>query len=1239
MKLLIDTGSTKSFINPKIAHENYPNQILLEPFTVSTVFQSETHQHCADIPIFPEFKQNVNLKFYLFKFHNIFDGLIGLDNLKLLNAQIDLINSKLITPVTTIPIKYQPSQVNQIFKLRINPHTQVIANVPVKQNNGDVLVPHQIIQKCEIPATLSKAQNGFAKIQISNKTDEDIIMNLTQPINSFPFIESNYEFYHLDSQKTGNTKFNAEKLIRTSHMNEEEKSHILKLCNKYSDIFHIEGQRLTFTNQIKHSIKTKDEIPIYTRSYRYPFVHKDEVRRQINSMLEQGIIRPSNSPWSSPIWIVPKKNDSSLKKKFRIVVDFRKLNEKSIDDKYPLPNITDVLDKLGKCNYFSTIDLASGYHQIEMNPDDIPKTAFSVENGHYEYLRMPFGLKSASATFQRVMDNMLRGLQNEICLVYLDDIIVYSTSLQEHIVNLEKVFQRLRETNFKIQLDKSEFLRKEVAYLGHIVTPDGVKPNPDKIKAIKKYPIPRTPKEIKGFLGLLGYYRKFIKDFAKITKPLTQCLKKGSKIEHTPQFIECFEYCKNLLTNDPILQYPDFEKEFLLTTDASNVAIGAVLSQGPIGSDRPVAYASRTLNDSERNYSTIERELLAIVWATKYFRPYLFGRKFKILSDHRPLQWVMSLKEPNSKLLRWRLKLSEFQFEILYKKGSSNSNADALSRVELHNKELFEYMQKFNESFSKSNDNDKDNDNFSMLANVSETPNVNEIPEPEAGPSVSRPLEGEDATASPSHPSDNPPDSDDDDTVHSSSEEPIQGIPITEKALNIFKHQIILDFVYHSPAKTKIENLFSTKRRIYCQLSVNNLESDTIKLFKNYIKPNTIYAINFKNDEYVPKICEFLRNTFKNSAFKLIKCNTVLKDVEDKERQQELIKFLHETKTNHRGILETENRIKQTYYWPGIKTDVSNYINFCDICQVNKYDRNPPKQKLMLTPTPIKPFEIIHIDTFQTQGQKFLTLIDTFSKYAQAYPLISLSGIEVVRSLLTFMTHHGAPTTIVMDNGSELKNSVVQEFLKLHQIHPHYITVNNSQSNGSIERLHSTLIELLRIIKEKDKNSTNILNQMPYAILSYNNSIHSATKQKPIDVINGHLNTKDPLNIDINEKFINNYIENHRDKTLEIYKNLNENLAKKKQATIEKHNEKRHEPLTYKPGTTIYRKITSNNRNKLTPKFSKDQVIQNRKIKITTHRKTLHKQNLRRPKTKQNESLQDEPNRNSDDSRSEDNNN
>lgn len=267
------------------------------------------------------------------------------------------------------------------------------------------------------------------------------------------------------------------------------------------------------------------------------------------------------------------------------------------------------------------------------------------------------------------MDNFLGDLVGPICLVYLDDIIIFSPSLQEHITHLDQVFTKLSKANIKVQLSKSNFLRKEIEFLGHIITEQGIKPNPNKISAIQNYPCPKNRKAIKSFLGLLGYYRKFIKDFTRITKPLTKQLKGKKPVTIDNEFLKAFDFSKTLLSNDPILQYPDLTKNFILTTDASNFALGAVLSQGTLQNDKPVCFASRTLNDSEMIYSTIEKEMLAIIWAVQYFRPYLFCRKFTIVTDHKPLIWLMNFKEPNSKIIRWRLQLLEYDFEIIHKKA------------------------------------------------------------------------------------------------------------------------------------------------------------------------------------------------------------------------------------------------------------------------------------------------------------------------------------------------------------------------------------------------------------------------------------------------------------------------------------------------------------------------------------------------------------------------------------------
>lgn len=276
-------------------------------------------------------------------------------------------------------------------------------------------------------------------------------------------------------------------------------------------------------------------------------MHKEEINKQVKELLDNDIIEPSMSPYNSPVWIVPKKPDSLGNKRWRMVIDYRALNEKTIGDGYSLPNITDILDQLGEAKYFTTLDLASGFHQIAMDNNDAHKTAFSTPHGHYQYKRMPFGLKKAPAIFQRLMDCILAGLQGNELFVYLDDIVIYARTLEEHAKKFSRLIQRIKEANLKLQPDKCKFLKTEVAYLGHIISQDGVKPDPTKIEAVHNFPIPRNQKNIKQFLGLAGYYHKFIPNFSKIAKPLTDLLKKNKSFDWTNLQTKAFDHLKRII--------------------------------------------------------------------------------------------------------------------------------------------------------------------------------------------------------------------------------------------------------------------------------------------------------------------------------------------------------------------------------------------------------------------------------------------------------------------------------------------------------------------------------------------------------------------------------------------------------------------------------------------------------------------------------------------------------------------
>ncbi|CAF4830615.1 unnamed protein product [Pieris macdunnoughi] len=892
-----------------------------------------------------------------------------------------------------------------------------------------------------------------------------------------------------------------------------------------------------------------------------------------------------------------------------MVIDYRRLNEITIDDKYPLPNISELFDKLGKSQYFTTIDLASGYHQIEVQKEDQHKTAFTTQSGHYEFKRMPFGLKTAPATFQRAMDNVLRGLQGLHCMVYLDDIIVYSASLQEHIVKLKKIFERLRETNLKVTLDKSEFLRKEVLYLGHTISKEGLMPNNDKIKAVLEFPIPRTSTEIKSFLGLVGYYRKFIRDFSKITQPLTSCLKKKNKIDITkPEYIEAFEKCKELLVNAPILQFPDFSKPFVLTTDASNVALGAVLSQGQIGSDKPIAFASRTLNEAETRYSTIERELLAIVWATKYFRPYLYGRKFTIYTDHRPLTWLNSIKEPNTKLTRWKLRLAEFDYDIVFKNGKQNSNADALSRIRINALGNDDISLKVNVDINERNLQGHIDNLTEEITRLARNQHQENPPTPmEVSPASERTLSVESLGSSTITASEIMS------TIHSAEDIDTDGICILQEAIDTKPNQVLV-FPWNRK-EILVKNLSRPKQKILeVHLPVNNI--DLIKNFlKEYTKPNIKYFFYFEDEQHRKEFAAVTISLFKKGTVKFYECTKRVIYVDNEEEQRDIIIKYHDGKNSHRGIKETLIHLKRTYFWNNMEQTVASVVNACETCKKMKYDRRPLKPELQLTQTQDRPFQELFIDTFSIEGQYYLTIVDGFSKLGQAFLISSRSTPEVVRALIKYFSLYGVPGRISADPGAEFNNALLRDLLSFYKINLHISTPHNPNSMGIVERFHSTIIEIYRIAKYERK-ITDATDVMTYAIMSYNHSIHSTTGLTPFEVVFGHTESNHIFSVDFNKMYTQQLVKEHARKTKFLYQYLTDKIIHQKQHLIEKHGGEKE--LEIDIGDTVFIKGVNTRRSKDKARYQKARVLgpihRNVVPVITQKRKTkVHTKDLKRP--------------------------
>jgi hypothetical protein len=334
-----------------------------------------------------------------------------------------------------------------------------------------------------------------------------------------------------------------------------------------------------------------------------------------------------------------------------------------------------------RAKYFSTIDLASGYWQIGIEEADKEKTAFSTPKGHFEFNVMPFGLTNAPATFQKFMEYALTGLTMEQCLIYLDDVIVFSSTFESHLIRLRNVFQKIRKAGLKLQPHKCHFAQLQVSYLGHTISASGVLPDDSKINTISSYSSPTNEKQLKQFLGLMNYYLRFVKGYAQLVKPLTQLLRKNEKFDWNSESQTVFEKLKQALSSPPILAFPDFTRPFTVYTDASDIAVGAVLSQILHGQERVIAYYSRQLRKAELRYSTIEKEALAIVAATKEFYPYLYGFSFTVVTDHNPLASLKHFKDVGGRITRWLLFLQQFDYSITYRPGKSNANADALSRI------------------------------------------------------------------------------------------------------------------------------------------------------------------------------------------------------------------------------------------------------------------------------------------------------------------------------------------------------------------------------------------------------------------------------------------------------------------------------------------------------------------------------------------------------------------------------
>ena len=463
---------------------------------------------------------------------------------------------------------------------------------------------------------------------------------------------------------------------------QEENTQLSDLLMGYHEVFSLEDGERGETDLVEFKIDTGDAIPKRQAVRRIPFAARQEITDQLEKMQASGVIEPSESPWASPVVLVRKK-DGTL----RFCVDYRALNSVTKPDLFPLLRINDLLDQLGKCKCFTTLDLKSGYWQIKVHADSQEKTAFITHQGLFEFKVMPFGVTNAPAAFQRLMQRVLAKLQSETSAkfvsVYSDDVIVFSKSLMEHIKHLKMVFNCLKEAGLKLNPEKCRILCEEVEYLGLPITPGGLRPNSHNIDAVKDFPVPMNIKQLRQFLGLTSHYQRFAPNYARIAFLLHALTRKGALFQWTANCEVTFETLKTRLVTAPLLCYPDFDKDFVLETDASKQGLGAILSQYQIDHKlHPVAYASRSISSTESNYAITDLETLAVVWAVTHFRYYLYGHKVTVITDHAAVKAILGAPSLSRKHARWWSKVhgsSIKQVEIVHRSGKTNQHTDCLS--------------------------------------------------------------------------------------------------------------------------------------------------------------------------------------------------------------------------------------------------------------------------------------------------------------------------------------------------------------------------------------------------------------------------------------------------------------------------------------------------------------------------------------------------------------------------------
>lgn len=837
------------------------------------------------------------------------------------------------------------------------------------------------------------------------------------------------------SQTAGSSVQDRVDALDLSVLSEPDQVEVRGLLQRYSSVFAAHDADLGCTQILSHDIPLMDDTPIRQRYRRIPPSEYEEVKAHINQLLEAQVIRESTSPYASPIVLV-KKKDGAL----RMCVDYRLLNQKTRKDAFPLPRIEESLDALAGAQWFSTLDLASGYNQVPVSETDKPKTAFCTPFGLFEWNRMPFGLCNAPSTFQRLMQRLFGDQQCQSLLLYLDDIVVFSSSVAQHLQRLEVVLSRLQREGLKAKLQKCAFFKQEVGYLGHVISSQGVSTDPSKIDAVAKWPRPRHVSDLRSFLGFASYYRRFVAGFAKLAGPLHKLVAdlttaKGKRrpsqdiaTAWTPQCEDSFEALKAKLVSSPVLAYADFSKPFILEVDASFSGLGAVLSQEVEGVVKPVAYASRGLRPTERNmrnYSSMKLEFLALKWAmAEKFREYLLGHKCVVFTDNNPLSYLHTAKLGATEH-RWAAQLASFDFEIKYRSGRVNKNADGLSRQSISSSNLAAYA----------------------LPGTLVPPSLQQAAESNPVTSATQSV----MAAFPGH-----------------SQAEIRSLQEADPVL-----RDVLRFWRGQARPTREERLRLPQLALKLLREWNRLVE----------KEGVVYRRVFRPDGKEECLQLLLPVALKQETLELLHQDHGHQGV---ERTYELV----------RPRCFWPGMVADISEW-------CHNCERCQVAKDSRPVSHSFMGHLLASrPNEVIAIDFTLLEPSQNGVENVLVITDVFSKYTQAIPTRDQRAITVAQVLLhEWFYRFGVPGRIHSDQGRSFESSLIAQLCSLYGVKKSRTTPYHPAGNGQCERFNRTLHNLLRTLPTSHKRNWTAC--LPQVVYCYNTTPHQSTGESPFFLMFG----------------------------------------------------------------------------------------------------------------------------------------